>query len=851
MSSPGHDAWVARARAVLIEQELARRGIVLKRVGVELVGPCPKCGGEDRFAVNTAKQIFNCRGCGGCGDVIALVQHLDDSDFKAACGKLAGEPPPQSHPKVRSAEPKKVVVAEYRYEDETGALAFLVERVQYQNLDGTFVLAKDGKRKKIFRRRRPNPDRPGTWLWNVNGVPILPYRVPELIEAAANERLVVIVEGERKADLLWGWKVPATCCAGGAKKWRPEHAKFLRGVDVVILPDNDVAGRNHVAMVAASLQNIAASVRVLSLPGLPPKGDIMDWAAAGGTVEQLHDLITREAKPWAVDEAADTGTEQDDEKAKQADVLIKIARATAKFWHSVDGAAFVDISVGKHRETWPVRSRHYKLWLGRLYYESRRSAPNSDAVQSALNILEANSRFDGPELPVSVRIADANDKIYIDLGTPDWSAVEIDTDGWRILDVPPVRFRRSKGMLPLPLPKHDGDVNALRHFLNVKTDEEFALIVAFLVAVLRGRGPFIVLVLTGEHGTSKSTLTRIIRTLCDPNSAPLRSLPRDDRDLFVSANNGYVLAFDNVSKLPVWLSDSLCRLATGGGFGTRELYTDSEEALFDAMRPIILNGIEDFVTRGDLADRAVALTLAEIPDDKRRDEESFWAEFNLAAPLILGALLDAIACGLKTLPHVKFARKPRMADFARWVVACEDKLPWTAGTFMRAYDGNRAESIETMLESDGVVVTLRAFLTQHTDWKGTAGELLRALNTAAAEEVRKAIDWPKTPRGMSGALRSAAPGLRKLGYTVEFSKDISKKRSRLIQLSPPVEDCQQSSEPSEPSNPAFHSAFPADGQLAQPSEQPSASKALNDKAADAADGADGGVQTSEEEAWTL
>jgi hypothetical protein len=100
---------------------------------------------------------------------------------------------------------------------------------------------------------------------------------------------------------------------------------------------------------------------------------------------------------------------------------------------------------------------------------------------------------------------------------------------------------------------------------------------------------------------------------------------------------------------------------------------------------------------------------------------------------------------------------------------------------------------------------------------------------------------------MSGALRRAAPGLRKLGYAVEFSKDTGKKRSRLIQLSPPAEACQQSSEPSEPSNQAFHRAFPADGQLAQPSEQPSASKALNDKAAD---GADGGVQTSEEEAWT-
>jgi hypothetical protein len=261
----------------------------------------------------------------------------------------------------------------------------------------------------------------------------------------------------------------------------------------------------------------------------------------------LRFLSVREAKeaPKCIGKPQ-RDTEQADEKAKQADVLIKLARSKAKFWHSADGTAFVDIHVEKHRETWPLRSRNFKLWLGRQYHESRRSAPNSDAVQSALNVLEAISRFDGPELPVSVRIAEANGKIYIDLGTRDWLAIEIDADGWRIVDEPPVHFRRSKGMLPLPVPKHNGDIKALRSFLNVQNDEDFALVVAFLVAALRGRGPFVVLVPTGEHGTAKSTLTRIIRRLCDPNSAPLRSLPRDDRDLFVSANNGYVLAFDSL-----------------------------------------------------------------------------------------------------------------------------------------------------------------------------------------------------------------------------------------------------------------------------------------------------------------
>ena len=224
-------------------------------------------------------------------------------------------------------------------------------------------------------------------------------------------------------------------------------------------------------------------------------------------------------------------------------------------------------------------------------------------MQCALNALGGNRTLRWAGASGELRIAGANDKIYIDLGTTDWSAVEIDEHGWRIVAEPLVRFRRTKGMFAFRCRSDGGDMNALRPFLNVKTDRDFVLVVAWLVAALRNRGPYPVLVLTGEHGTAKSTLTRILRALSDPNSVPLRSLPRDDQDLFIAANNGHLLAYDNVSLLPQWLSDSLCRLATEGGFGTRKLYTDDEEALFHAMRPIILNGIEDFVTRGDLADR--------------------------------------------------------------------------------------------------------------------------------------------------------------------------------------------------------------------------------------------------------
>ena len=229
--------------------------------------------------------------------MIALVQHLDGVDFIGACTTLAGEPPPKNDQPVR-----KIVAEEYRYDREDGELAFVVKRVEFQGPDGTYQLTKDGKRKKSFRQCRPDPKKPGGWIWNVEGVPPLLYRLPEVIEAVANERPIVIVEGERKVDRLWSLNVPATCNAGGAKKWKPEHAEPLAGANVIVLPDNDTPGRDHVDVVAGSLADIAASIRVLNLPSLKPKGDIVDWIKGGGTVEELHRLIEQEAKFWTPSE---------------------------------------------------------------------------------------------------------------------------------------------------------------------------------------------------------------------------------------------------------------------------------------------------------------------------------------------------------------------------------------------------------------------------------------------------------------------------------------------------------------------------------------------------------------------
>ena len=463
----------------------------------------------------------------------------------------------------------------------------------------------------------------------------------------------------------------------------------------------------------------------------------------------------------------------------QADVLIELA-ITAELFHRADGTGFADLDINGHRETWPIRATGFRRWLSRRFFEKTRGAPSSEALQSALNVIEARAHYDAPARAVHIRVGGLDGRLYLDLADETWTAIEIGAEGWRVIKNPPVRFRRAAGMQALPTPISGGSVNQLRPFLNVKSDADFALVVAWTLAVLRNSGPYPVLTLSGEQGSAKSTFSAILRSLLDPNTAPLRALPGEDRDLFIAASNGHVLAFDNVSGLQPWISDTLCRLATGGGFAVRQLYTDQDEVLFDAARPVILNGIEDIVTRPDLADRALFLTLEAISEEKRQPEQTLWAAFERERPYILGALLDAVVHGLRELPKTKLAKLPRMADFALWATACEGALRLPV-TFWSAYSGNREESIDSVLDADLVATAVRKLMETRTVWTQKAADLLGALTEAVGDSQRRAKTWPDNPRALSGRLRRAAPFLRKVGITITFERE-GHSRTRTIRI---------------------------------------------------------------------
>jgi hypothetical protein len=476
--------------------------------------------------------------------------------------------------------------------------------------------------------------------------------------------------------------------------------------------------------------------------------------------------------------------ERDEDRAQShSTAIVNLAiNAKAELFHDPSLRTFVTFEAGNHSETHPLRSTAARLWLSALFFQAYEKVPASQAVADALNVLEGRGIYEGNRRPVFVRTAQLGDAIFLDLADPDWRVVQITADGWEVISSPPVKFRRPRGMLALPIPELSGGLVELRRFVNLDDADSWALVVAWLVAALRPTGPFPVLALYGEQGSAKSTTARILRALVDPSEAPIRCEPRDARDLMIAANNGWVIALDNLSHIPSWLSDSICRLATGGGFSTRALYTDEEEKIFNSTRPVVLNGIAEVATRSDLLDRVVAVTLPAIPEHRRMPEDELWSAFEEVRPRILGALLDAVAMALQNLSRVELGRLPRMADFAKWSVAAEPALPVDSGTFMRAYAGNQDRANESAIDACIVAPALLELLHRDDHFEGRATHLLDELTQIAGDKTAHGRDWPKRPQQLSGLLRRIAPNLRRMGWECEFDQREPRTRCKRIRI---------------------------------------------------------------------
>jgi len=672
--------------------------------------------------------------------------------------------PPTAHPTL--GKPATV----WTYTDVTGAVLGYACRFD----------ATDGKQFRPLTLWQ-SPGAGAQWRWE-SWPPQRPlYGLHRLV--ARTTAPVVITEGEKAADAV-AQLLPdfvAVTSPNGSKSASKADWTPLRGRRVTIWPDVDAAGLEYAHAVAKLVTKTGAeSVAIIS----PPAGVGVGWDAAdavkdGWTTARALDLVNAAVSVGKINTESATPTRErkstDDDGASggrrrpaQRDVLIGCAEF-CELWHDSYRTAYGSFTVNGHREHWPVRSRDFRMWLSGQFYEKTGAALGSQALEDGVRILEARSINEGPVYDCFTRVGYADGKLYLDLGDASWRGVEITTTGWQVVEKPSLKFLRSPSTRPLPTPEGGALIEELRQFINTKSDDDFLLVIAWIVAALRHRGPFPILVVNGEAGSGKSIFSRIVRSLVDPSAAPIRAVPRDDRDLVVSAANSWVLAFDNLSSVPVWLADALCRLATGSGFATRMLHTDRDEMIFDAARPIIINGIPALTDRSDLADRAVTIHLAAILEDERLPEDDLLADFERARPRILGALLDAVSCALGNVDGVKLDHVPRMADFCKWITAAESGLGLETGTFAAAYSENRRDISEASFEADSVAVAIWKLLTikMVDGFTGTATALLDEINNHVSETTRRSKYWPQNAAQLGNRVARAAPLLKAKGCTVE------------------------------------------------------------------------------------
>ncbi|MDA3875769.1 MAG: hypothetical protein PF483_01630, partial [Halothiobacillus sp.] len=409
--------------------------------------------------------------------------------------------------------------------------------------------------------------------------------------------------------------------------------------------------------------------------------------------------------------------------------------------------------------TMRLDSRGFRDWLSAEFYEQEQKAPRSQSLSEAIQTLGGIARHKGELHPVFLRVGQLGPDYFIDVGDPANSrAIRISAGSWELVDKPPIRFIRTDAMQPLPLPKKSGKIEPLWTVCNVPKDKR-VLVLAWLIECWRPDSPFPILELFGEQGSAKSTTQTALRRVIDANACDLRSPPSKVDDLFIGAGVSWLTSYENVSHLSAQLQDGLCILATGGGFARRKLYSDSDEAVINVKRPIVLNGISVCVTAQDLVDRAISIELPTITE--RQESTVLWEAFDQQAGSVLGGLLDLAAEALRRLPSVTIPadERPRLIEFARLGIAVGQV---TGSDFMDAFKASRSDSIARTIDASPVAAAL-------VDWfdardKRSISETAKNLFLSIERfKPQGAEAWPRSPKGFSDAIRRAAPALRQIG----------------------------------------------------------------------------------------
>ena len=393
--------------------------------------------------------------------------------------------------------------------------------------------------------------------------------------------------------------------------------------------------------------------------------------------------------------------------------------------------------------------------------------------------------------PLHLRVAEDGDVVYIDMADAGNDVIEIGGGRWKVVDTAPTLFRRTKltGAMPYPH-RRPSDLSLLWDFVLVD-EQDRPLVLAWLVSTLvQPEAPHPILTFSGRAGSDEVQHHQDIGRPGGPVAAPLRQASRDAGAWVTAASASWVVALDNMSGTPpVWLSDSLCRAATGDGDVKRTLYSDNDVSVLQMKRCVILNGIDLNIEQGDLAERVATVDLKRVLPTQRRTEADLALAWEKARPVVFSGLLDLAAAVHERLLVVEVPELPRMADFAKRLAAVDEVLETTG--LERYRERMKRSSADTL--NDPFIAVLTEHRTTVTDVP--SADLLKQL-TPNVEDWKKPKEWPKNSRAVTGVLTRNAPALRQQGWFIDHDGGQNKRNVVLWTLIPPEKDGEEPSPPS-------------------------------------------------------
>jgi hypothetical protein len=460
-------------------------------------------------------------------------------------------------------------------------------------------------------------------------------------------------------------------------------------------------------------------------------------------------------------------TEENPNDTKE--LLLKIGAAQDLF-HDDEGVAYVTLTQKTKLRTLKVNSRDFREWLQGQAYISYKITAGSYLLDEVIQTLSAQAKFVSKQKSTYRRVAGTLEEIFIDLGNEASEIVRVTSEGVSIEfnSQHKLPFLSSNGYMQLTRPLATGDIALLRQYINCKNERQWKLLVAWLVSSLMPTGPYPILILGGEQGSGKTSMSKMLTQLIDPAKTALRTSPKSAHDLMISAQNGWLLSFDNLSGVNKDISDTLCVISTGGCYTTRALYSDDDEKVIEVQRPMLLNGIDDIANRGDLADRSLIFRLPTIDAKDRTVLSELQKAFNNDLPSILAGLYQAVSAALCGLPNVELDSLPRMANYAKIGTALESFMGWESGSFMKAYYENIQEAAYASIENSVFMPSIIRVLFKG-EFEGSATELLGKLNAENPEGYKSKM-WPKDASSLSFHLNRLAPVMRKAGMVYEASR---------------------------------------------------------------------------------